>query len=121
MWATPSPKFVFVERRMGAHQIMWEFDRYIPNEAAQIYFRNPRAKTWLQAETRVVVYTIATSANGIAVMPLPNEEKQILEGIRRNVIEMNRRLHDISRLVGATALIGVVACFLLLLILWRYW
>ena len=56
---------------------------------------------------------------GITVMP--DEEKQILEGIRRNVIEMNRRLNDISRLVGATALIGVVACFLLLLILWRYW
>ena len=54
---------------------------------------------------------------GITVMP--DEEKQILEGIRRNVIEMNRRLHDISRLVGATALIGVVACLLLLLILWR--
>jgi len=52
---------------------------------------------------------------------MPDEEKQILEGIRRNVIEMNRRLNDISRLVGATALIGVVACFLLLLILWRYW
>ena len=52
---------------------------------------------------------------------MPDEGKQILEGIRRNVIEMNRRLHDISRLVGATALIGVVACLLLLLILWRYW
>jgi len=50
---------------------------------------------------------------------MPDEEKQILEGIRRNVIEMNRRLHDISGLVGATALIGVVACLLLLLILWR--
>jgi hypothetical protein len=52
---------------------------------------------------------------------MPDDEKQVLEGIRRNVIEMNRRLHDISRFVGVTALIGVIACALLLLILWRNW
>jgi hypothetical protein len=52
---------------------------------------------------------------------MPDDEKQILEGIRRNVIEMNRRLHDITRLADLTAVIGVVACILLLLILWRNW
>jgi hypothetical protein len=52
---------------------------------------------------------------------MPDDEKQVLEGIRRNVIEVNRRLHDISRFVGVTALSGVIACVLLLLILWRNW
>ncbi len=56
---------------------------------------------------------------GMTVMP--DDEKQVLEGIRRNVIEMNRRLHDISRLVGVTVVIDAVACILLLLILWRNW
>ena len=52
---------------------------------------------------------------------MPNDEKQVLEGIPRNVIEMNRRLHDISRFVGAISFGGVVACILLFLILWRVW
>ena len=56
---------------------------------------------------------------GITIMP--NDEKQVSEGIRRNVIEMNRRLNDISRFVGAITLVGVVACILLVLILWRVW
>jgi hypothetical protein len=43
---------------------------------------------------------------------MPNDEKQVSEGIRRNVIEMNRRLNDISRFVGAITLVGVVACIL---------
>ncbi len=45
--------------------------------------------------------------------------KQALDAIRRNVIEMNRRLRDLYMLVGAISLVGVVACILLLLILWR--
>jgi hypothetical protein len=52
---------------------------------------------------------------------MPNDEKQVLEGIRRNVIEMNRRLHDISRFVGAISFVSVVACIPLFLILWRNW
>ncbi len=36
-------------------------------------------------------------------------EKQALEAIRRNVIEMNRRLRDLYMLVGAISLVGVVA------------
>jgi len=73
-----------------------------------------------QARTCEVVYTrLGPQQTGITVMP--DEEKQILEGIRRNVIEMNRRLNDISRFVGMSCLVGVVACILLGLILWRAW
>ena len=55
------------------------------------------------------VYT--SKQTGITVMP--DDEKQVLEGIRRNVIEMNRRFRDITTLVSVTAITGVVACSLL--------
>ena len=58
------------------------------------------------------------SKTEIMVMP---DEKQVLEGIRRHVIEMNRHLRDITSFMGVTSIAGVAACILLFLILWRHW
>src|SRR5262249_35426292 len=89
-------RICFLSVGAGYPPKLLRLDRAIPLRKFCVKFSLPL--TCPQAETCEVLYTTVTSVNGNNVMP--DDEKQVLEGIRRNVIEMNRRLKDISKFVG---------------------